>query len=437
MAVDGSGNVFVGDAGHHRIVKLDYADPPSMAFANTSLGAQSSDSPQKVTVSNVGNQALVLTALSYPADFPEASGGGAAPCTGSISLDPGLACDLNIEFAPEQTGTLSENVTLTDNVLNVTGTEQSIAVKGTATPSIVATHLSVTGPSNVGANAPFTVTVTALDVSGGTASGYTGTVSFTSSDGSAVLPAASKLTAGIGNFPVTLKTQGNQTITVTDAANSLTGTSAAINVGATPPGVYPGQDSVNFGSQAIGSPSGTHALSFGIGAGTTVGSIAVVTQGAPNLDFTSASGSTCTATTYSSATNCTVNLTFKPRAPGARYGAVELLDSSGNLLANVYVQGTGVGPLVTFANTTSGDYLPSKQSTMGSGFHWPVAWRWTPAATSSSPTQQRGEGDSGGQRSIPAYPTVKTLGSGFNLRPMAWRWTGAATSSSPTPATMR
>ena len=185
------------------------------------MGAESSDSPQTVTVSNNGNQALVFTAVSYPADFPEASGGGVDLCTSSTSLDSGQECDLNIEFAPEQTGTLSENVTLTDNVLNVTGTEQSIAVKGTATPSIVATHFSVTGPSNVGAYAPFTVTVTALDVSGGTASGYTGTVSFTSSDGSAVLPAASKLTAGIGNFPVTLKTQGNQTITVTDAANSL------------------------------------------------------------------------------------------------------------------------------------------------------------------------------------------------------------------------
>ncbi len=357
VAVDASGNIFIADGGHGRVVKLDYADPPSLTFAKTSVGAESS--PQKVTVSNIGNQALVFTALSYPADFSEASEGEVDLCTSSTPLGSGQECDLNIEFAPEQTGTLSENVTLTDNVLNATGTQQSIAVKGTAT--LVATHFLVTVPSNVGAYVQFTITVTAVDANGSTVTGYAGTVSVTSSDGGAVLPAAAKLTASIGSFQVTLKTQGNQTITATDTANSLAGTSAAIAVGVTPPGVFPGRDPFNFGSLAIGSPSGAQTLHFRIGAGTTVGGIAVVTQGAANLDFTSAAGSTCTATTYSSATICTVNVTFKPRAPGPRYGAVVFTDGSGNLLGNRYVQGTGTGPQITFANFTSGVYQPGKR----------------------------------------------------------------------------
>ena len=53
----------------------------------------------------------------------------------------------------------------------------------------------------------------------------------------------------------------------------------------------------NFGSQAIGSTSAAQTFSFSVAAGTTVGSIAVVTQGAPNLDFASATGGTCAATT--------------------------------------------------------------------------------------------------------------------------------------------
>jgi hypothetical protein len=77
----------------------------------------------------------------------------------------------------------------------------------------------------------------------------------------------------------------------------------------------------NFDSQAIGSPK-TVSLSFSVAAGTTVGSIGVLTQGAPNLDFTSAAGTTCTAKTYSSAATCVVEVIFKPKAAGLRMGAV-------------------------------------------------------------------------------------------------------------------
>jgi hypothetical protein len=58
--------------------------------------------------------------------------------------------------------------------------------------------------------------------------------------------------------------------------------------------------SQNFGSVAIGSPK-TVSFSFSVAAGTTVGSIGVVTQGVPNLDFTNAAATTCTATAYTSA----------------------------------------------------------------------------------------------------------------------------------------
>jgi sugar lactone lactonase YvrE len=141
VTIDGSGNVFVGDFGAHVVWELDYADPPSLTFAPTLPGQTSTDSPQTVTVSNDGNADLTFTALSYPTDFPEASGDSNS-CTGSTSLAAGQACDLPIEFSPEKTGSpLSEAVTLTDNALNVTGTQKSIAASGvgaslaTLTPS--------------------------------------------------------------------------------------------------------------------------------------------------------------------------------------------------------------------------------------------------------------------------------------------------------------
>jgi len=100
----------------------------------------------------------------------------------------------------------------------------------TLPPPLVATHFSVTpSTSSPTGGTAFNVSVTALSASGQTATGYSGTVHFTSTDSQAILPAASTLSNGVGTFSVTLKTSGNQTITATDAA-SLTGTSSAITV---------------------------------------------------------------------------------------------------------------------------------------------------------------------------------------------------------------
>ena len=73
----------------------------------------------------------------------------------------------------------------------------------------------------------------------------------------------------------------------------------------------------------------------------------VLTQGATALDFTLGTGSTCTgAVTARQA--CTVYVAFTPRAPGQRLGAVNLLNSSGTVLATAYVSGLGTGPQATF-----------------------------------------------------------------------------------------
>jgi len=419
VGVDQFGNVYIADSYDQRVLKEDLGDAPNLSFATTPAGGTSSDSPQTEQVLNYGNAPLAFTGLSYPADFPMATGDSSA-CTGSTSLVADQLCDLPIDFTPENAGSLlSEDVTLTDNALNVSGAQQSIAVSGTATGSIVATHLSVSAPANVGAGASFTITVTALDATGNTATGYNGTVSFTSTDASAVLPAASKLTAGVGTFQATLKTLGNQTITATDAANSFAATSGTIDVGATPPGVFAGQSSVNFGSQAIGSPSGAQTLNFSIGAGTTVGSIAVVTQGAPNLDFTNAAGTTCTATTYSSATSCVVKVTFTPKFAGMRMGAVLFFseaNNTGTVLGQVMIYGTGVGPQAVFATTTSGVYLPSAETSLGSGFNLPIGLAVDAngnvfVADTHNFAVKEIVAVNG---SIPASPTIKTLGSGFN-----------------------
>jgi hypothetical protein len=95
-----------------------------------------------------------------------------------------------------------------------------------------ATHFLVSAPSTAGTGVAFNFTVTAQDQYGNTATGYMGTVSFTSTDGAASLPSSSTLNSGTKVFQATLNTVSppSQTITATDTVNSIAGTSSAITV---------------------------------------------------------------------------------------------------------------------------------------------------------------------------------------------------------------
>jgi sugar lactone lactonase YvrE len=120
----------------------------------------------------------------------------------------------------------------------------------------------------------------------------------------------------------------------------------------------------NLGSEPIGSTSTATAVTVTFTASATLGTINVLTQGASGLDFANASGGSCaTGTGYNAADTCTVNVTLKPQAAGTRYGAVVLLDNSGNVIGSTYLQGSGSGPQTTF--------LPGTESSISSDLEFP------------------------------------------------------------------
>src|SRR5262249_37978885 len=125
----------------------------------------------------------------------------------------------------------SQSITTADTVVPaVTGTQTGITVNPAA-----ASRLTVAGfPSPVTAGVAGTFTVTAWDAYGNQATGYTGTVRFTSSDPKAILP---------GNYPSPAppaaphpstappKTPATQPLTATDPANAaISGAQAGILV---------------------------------------------------------------------------------------------------------------------------------------------------------------------------------------------------------------
>jgi hypothetical protein len=113
-----------------------------------------------------------------------------------------------------------------------------------------ASTLVLTAPATVTPGVPFDVTVTAVDAFGQVAVGYTGTVTFSTSDPdpTVVLPADYTFTAddgGVHTFTdtglgeTTLLTPGDQTLTVTDTADSTLTGSTIITVSSTAPGAGP------------------------------------------------------------------------------------------------------------------------------------------------------------------------------------------------------
>jgi sugar lactone lactonase YvrE len=134
LAVDGSGNVYIADTGNNRVVKLNISTPPALAFATTPVGQTSSDSPQSVTIQNIGNASLSLTGLSIAANFGQVDGSGnPEDCTSSLSLAAGASCNLSLSFTPTTAGAIQGSAVLTDNALNASPATQTIALSGTGT----------------------------------------------------------------------------------------------------------------------------------------------------------------------------------------------------------------------------------------------------------------------------------------------------------------
>ncbi len=159
------------------------------------------------------------------------------------------------------TGTFSATLKTTGNqtITATDTTDNSIAGAGNtmvAGSPVLVTHFVVSALANANAGSAFSFTVTAMDLFNHTATAYSRTVHFTSSDRMAILPLSSALSNGTGTFRATLKTLGKQTITATDEANSsIMGMSNNILV-VGPPTIH-----VAFGDNCI-PLNGTTSMTF-------------------------------------------------------------------------------------------------------------------------------------------------------------------------------
>ncbi len=112
---------------------------------------------------------------------------------------------------------------------------------------------------------------------------------------------------------------------------------------------------------AVGSTSASLSIPFTFDSGGSIGGSVVLTQGATGLDFADAGTGNCITKAASHVFNtgdtCTVDVTFTPKYPGQRLGAVQLLSTDDTVvIATAHIYGTGTGPLVTFPRQYDGEY---------------------------------------------------------------------------------
>ncbi len=215
------------------------------------------------------------------------------------STDPAAVLPADYTFTSADGGTHAFPVTLkTSGTQTITATDTKTAsVTGNQGVNVTpAASLSVTGLANAAVGTAQTVTVTARDSAGAVVPRYTGTVTFTSSDSQATLPANYTFVAadnGVHSFPagVILRTAGSQTVTATDTAvRSITG-SQTVTTSAGPLAslaLSPSSASIPTGGGQTYTATGADQYGNSLGDVTAGTSFSIAPDG-------SCTGATCTA----------------------------------------------------------------------------------------------------------------------------------------------
>ncbi len=264
-----TGTVHFGSSDPQAILPADYTFTAADGGAHRFLVTLKTAGTQSLTVADTASpvfssQASIGVAPAMPSvwavsGFPAGATAGAAQtftltaldAYGNVVTNPGTvhfsSSDAQAVLPADYTFTAADAGSHTFTVTFKTAGAQSLTFADTfytaltATESITVTpaaaaSVQIAGFPATTAGVAQTFTVTLRDAFGNIASGYTGTVAFSSSDPIASLPASYTFTAadaGVHTFTAALKRAGTQSITVTDTAvPALTATEGGIVVSA-------------------------------------------------------------------------------------------------------------------------------------------------------------------------------------------------------------
>lgn len=327
--------------------------------------------PSAVTAGTTGSGSVTLRdafnniatgyigTLRFTSSDPQATGGSGLPAdyqfTSGSGKDNGIHIFMN-GITLKTAGIQSITVTDTGNG-SLTGTQSGITVNAATTSQFLVTGY----PSPAQVNSSNAFMVIAKDAYSNTTSGYGGTVTFTSDDSQAILPANYPFTpadAGIHLFAATMKTPGTRSIIVTDTVTStITGTQSNITVatGAANNATVAAGDIQNA---VVGHAFSTAlAVTITDAAGNPV-SGAAVTFAAPGSGARGTFGTGATATVTTNASGVATAPTFTAGTTAGAYTVAVILPSGAtfNLFTLTNMPDTAnhfvlTGPSATTAGT--------------------------------------------------------------------------------------
>ena len=217
---------------------LDFVAGTSSPLAQIIVGP-ASPGTTTITRTNASLLADGTSATTITVTARDSNGNQLLQSGGAVTLSTTRGTLSSVTDNNNGTYTATLTSSTSPGTATISGTINGAPITSTAsvTFSPIAIRLALTAPYPVLGGSPFQINVTATDAGGNTATGYTGTIHFTSSDGVASLPADYTFIAaddGQRMFDVTLNTAGDVAITARDTVNaSITGNASVVVQGAT------------------------------------------------------------------------------------------------------------------------------------------------------------------------------------------------------------
>ena len=309
-----------------------------LAFGNQ--GAGTTSAAQAITVTNSGLSSLDISAISPTGAFAVDS--ATTTCSTSVALSAGATCKVGVKFHPTTTGPASGTLTLADNA---SPSSQTAVLAGTGVPgSAVLSPVSVgfLGQTLGVASAAKTVTLTAgngnIVLTSIAASG-----DFIQTNNCPLSPmslnSGTSCTINVTLKPLAMGPRKGLLVITDNAGNSpqkvfLTGVGAALSIS-------PG--SLAFPNEPVGTASAAQVIALANKAATPI-NLWQTAIGGPNagdfLKTTNCSG------TLAAGASCTVSVTFKPTAAGARKATVWVSNDGGGSPQSATLSGTGLAAAV-------------------------------------------------------------------------------------------
>ena len=353
LALDAAGSLYIADNGNNVIRKVVFQSR-ALAFGTTNVGLASP--AQLLTVENIGNSALNFSSIALTGNFRQLSS-GYVDCSSASSVAAGSSCTISVAFVPTTTFSLSGNVSITTNALNLSSPAPVATLMGNGAfgpvPNVALSAANLTfGSQNIGVSkvlSPVIVTNSGnaiLGISNIWVTGANATDFNAATTCGAVLGVGASCTVTVTFTPTALGTR-SATLVFNDSVASAPQSVNLSGIGVLAARASLSSMSLTFTGQAIGWTSGAQTINL-TSNGNTALSIFGVSLSGPNAgDFKLTT--TCGGV-LAVGSNCTASVSLSPSGMGSRTAFLTFTNSAPDSPQVVAITGTGLGsPQISFA----------------------------------------------------------------------------------------